>query len=94
MKTDLTFYTVTEAAKILGIHERNVRELVRQEQLEAAYLNGDIKITKKSMDELLPGFKNDPNPDQEVKKQRHPVKKDMQERERSKLMQNKARKVY
>lgn len=94
MRTDLTFYTVTEVAKILGIHERNVKELVRQEQLEAIYLNGDIKISKKSMDELLPGFKNDPNPDQEIKKQRHPVKKDMQELGRSKLLRNKAGKVY
>ena len=94
MTTDLTIYSITEAAKILGIHERNVRELVRQEQLKAVYLNGDIKITKESMDELLPGFKNDPNPDQEVKKQRHPVKKDMQQRERSKLMKNKAGKQY
>lgn len=94
MTTDVTLYTVTEAAKILGIHERNVRELVREGQLEAAYINGDVRVTKDSMDKLLPGYKNDPNPDQEIKKQQHPVKYDLQERERHELIRNKASKTY
>lgn len=70
--SDLEAYTITEAAKRIGIHERNVRELIREGQLSTINVGDKIKVTGKSIEELLPGFKNDPNPDMEKKKQFNP----------------------
>lgn len=78
---ELEFYTVTEAAKLMRIHERNVKELIRIGQLKTVTIGDKEKVTKESIDDLPAGFRDDPNPDQEVKKQKHPVKHDYQKRE-------------
>ncbi len=66
------YYTVTEAAKLMGIHERNVRELIRIGQLKTVTVGDKEKVTKESIDELPAGFKDDPNPDVQPKRQFHP----------------------
>lgn len=78
---NIDFYTITETAKMLGIHERNVKELIRLGRLQTVKINDKVKVSIDSINELLPGFKHDPNPDREVKKQKHPVKKDFIKRE-------------
>ncbi len=66
-------YTITEAAKILGIHERNIKDLIRQGWLETVKIGDTVKVTKESMDNVPSGYLKDPNPDQEIKKQKNRV---------------------
>lgn len=68
----MDYYTITEASKILGIHERNIRDLIRQNQLQTKEIGNKIKISKESMDNLIPGFRDDPNPDVQTKEQFNP----------------------
>lgn len=86
-------YTVTETAKILGIHERNVRELIRTKRLEAVEINGKAKVTAESIKEVLPGFMDDPNPDREIKKQRNPNKEDYRNRMAEKSARNDVKEI-
>lgn len=67
----MNYYTITEAAQKLGIHERNVRALIREGQLKTVDIGGKMKIDEDSILNIIPGFRDDPNPDVQPKKQFH-----------------------
>lgn len=66
------YYTIPETAKLMGIHERNVKALMREGRLKTVMIGDKEKVTKESIDELPTGFKDDPNPDVRIKRQVHP----------------------
>jgi len=70
----LEFYTIAETAKMLNTRERNVKSMIQNGILETVNVSGMTKVTKASIDSVLPNQVNESNPD--VKKDTNPHKND------------------